>query len=410
MFRNRVSAQVNVYREILLALPLCAMSVPSLAIEPASVQVGMFELVPSFAIEQRYDSNIYSQADNEQESWVTVLSPSFQVGLDMGSLALELGYLHSTGLYENSNDDNYEDNRLSLNAEWELNHRNQFDFEYLFNDGHEDRGTGYSQGDAAGLIDEPNTFEDETFALSYTLGGEQSQGRLRLNLKDYSREYTDDASFTRDRDEVGGGAAFFWRVGGRTELLAEVNTSDIEYDEDVDDVIGTQDILDSTATTYLLGVTWEGSGKTEGSIKVGQAEKNFDDDDREDFSGFSWDVGIKWSPKEYSVFSLNSSRDEQEINTGSGSYIDYKFINVSWQQGWTDRVSSNVYFQMADETYEGNVDERSDEVSTYGLRIDYSMLRWLELGLSLADIQRDSNVGEYEFDRQQVAFHFQVSL
>jgi hypothetical protein len=44
------------------------------------------------------------------------------------------------------------------------------------------------------------------------------------------------------------------------------------------------------------------------------------------------------------------------------------------------------------------------------MRIDYAMRRWLGLGLSLNNIDRDSNVDTFVYERQQIVLHVQLSL
>lgn len=395
----------------LLALAAAIVSTNALALEPATIKVGVFDVVPAVGIDQRYDDNIFSQASDEEDSWVTVIKPAVSATADFGSVEVELAYQHTAGYYDNSSDDNFNDNRLEANLSWELNHRNQLDLKAIYNDSHEDRGTGFSEGVGAGGIDEPDTFEETTVDAKYTYGGDTSRGRLVLNLANYSKDFTNHRDLTRgrDRDDFKTGATFLWRVGGKTDVLAEVRRTDIDYVSDPADVVGVFDTLDSVATKYLLGVTWEATAKTQGSIKVGQAKKDFDDSDRDDFSGTSWEVGVQWAPKTYSVLSLNTAREDRETN-GTGNFIDAETFGLGWEHNWTDRFSSNVYYNLEQETYEDDAAGREDDLTSYGVRFDYEMRRWLELGVSAVYSERDSNLNGFDFERNQVTLHLLMSL
>jgi hypothetical protein len=379
--------------------------------EPGSLDVGIFEVIPELALDQRYDDNVFSQAEDEVHSWVTVVAPSIQAQADLGSVAIDLEFQHLSGIYDRTNADNYHDNYVSTTLGWELNHRNQLDLTASYNDSHEDRGTGFSQGTAILEIDEPDTFEEVTFDAKYTYGSESSRGRLVLNVTNYEKEFTNhrDSTRGRDRDDITGATTFYWRVGGRTNVLAELKKTDVDYVNDPADLVDTFDSLDSDLTKYLVGVTWEATAKTEGSIKVGQAKKDFDDSDREDFSDSSWEVDIQWAPKTYSIFSLNSAREARETN-GIGSFIDAKTYGVAWQHGWSSRLSSSLFFNYEEETYKEDADGRKDELAAFGVRIDYSMRRWLGLGLTVGYADKDSNIDTFDYSRNQVTFHLLMNL
>ncbi|MYM65126.1 outer membrane beta-barrel protein [Pseudomaricurvus sp. HS19] len=401
----------SVFARSLLAVAVSASASGAMALDPAPVKAGVFEIVPTLALEQRYDDNIFSQPTDEQESWVTVLTPSVEATADLDTVELSALYEHSSGLYEASSDDNYSDNRVEAGVSWELNHRNQFDLTASYFDGHEDRGTGFTQGAAAGAIEEPDTYDEVAVDGKYTYGSETSKGRLELAVGSYEKQYTNHRDLTRgrDRDALKASGTFFWRVGGKTDLLAEVRQADNDYVYDPAEVTGSYDTLDNTSTKYFVGVTWEATGKTTGSVKVGQGKKNFDDADRDDFSGASWEVGVTWQPKEYSALSVNTAREDRETD-GAGNFIDAKTYGVNWQHGWTDRFTSTLFYSFDDSTYEGDASGREDETTTYGLRVDYSMRRWLDLGLSITETNKDSNFGQFEYDREQVALHATISL
>ncbi|WP_439134699.1 outer membrane beta-barrel protein [Pseudomaricurvus sp.] len=394
-----------------LWLAVALISGTTQAVEPAKIKAGNFYIVPILSFEERYDDNIFSQSSDETDSWISVVSPGVKLLSELSSVDLLLDYRHDAGFYANSSSDDYNDNYLKGAVTWELNQSHQFDLMALYRDAHEDRGTGYSQGDAIALIDEPDTYEDMTFEGKYTFGSDSSRGRLVLDVSDYSRQYTnhEDLTRVRDRDELRAGAAFYWRMAGKTNLVAEVQGADINYIHDPEEVLGQFDTLDSSTLRYLLGVNWEATGKTEGTVKLGLAEKDFDDDDREDFSGFSWEANVSWKPRTYSVFSLTTSSKPRETN-GSGSYIDSELYSLDWTHSWTSRFSTQLFYSQTDSRYEDSPIKRDDQEDSYGLRLDYNLRRWLDLGLSFKTTDKESTLAQYSYDRNQVSFFIDLSL
>lgn len=378
------------------------------ALEPAAIEAGVFNLVPTLSVEQRYDTNILSQPDDELESWVTVLAPSVQAQAQLDKVKIQFGLVNTTGIYERSSDDNYNDTRVNADVSWELNHRNQLDFSAVYNNTHEDRGTGFSQGASAGRIDEPDEYTEVTYAGKYTYGSETSRGRLVLGLTDYDKLYTNHRETTRGRDrhDVGGSATFYWNVGGRTNVLLEAQQKDINYDNDPVGGLGT---LDSTQTKYLAGVTWEATAKTTGIVKLGQARKDFDSNQRKDFTGSSWEAEVQWAPRTYSVISLNTSREPRET-TGMGNFIDAETYGINWRHGWTNRITSNVFYNISEESYEKAAVKRSDDLTSYGVRVDYNLLRWVDVGLSANYSEKESNLNQFDYERNQIALHLNISM
>ncbi len=382
-----------------------------MAAEPATLDIGIFKVAPIFTLDQKYDDNIFSQDNNENDSWVSIASPSIQAKATDGTSTYSFGYQLISGFYSNSSDDNYIDNRLSAEGEWELNHRHVITLDAELFDTHEDRGTGFSQGDAALLLSSPDEYRESTLGAGYTFGGIRSKGRLVSHLEYYDKRYTNHRSLTqgRDREEIQIGEAFFWNVGGKTDALFEIEYTDIDYVNDPESIVGTVDSLDSDLIKVFAGATWETTGKTEGAIKLGYAKKSFSDGDRDDYSGFSWDINVKWAPKEYSVITVMTGRRQDESN-GSGDFIDGQDFGINWAHEWNDRFDTLLSTNFSNEDYKGDPNEQEDDLFDYSLRVNYEMRRWLTFGTSFKYEERSSNQENQDYKRNIIALHLEASL
>lgn len=374
-------------------------------------KLGNFDVVPKLTIEHRYDSNILLQADNELDSWVTVVSPSISAKAEISDKNVELSYRHVAGYYESSSSDDFSDNYLSGTLNWEPSHRSQFELFASYIDNHEDRGSGFSEGTAATLIDEPDTLVTKAAGIRYGYGAIGSNGRLIFAFDHLSRRYTNHRSDTRGRDRKNNalGAVFDWKVGGRTSTFLEAEYTDINYVSDPAGMIGAFDTLDSVTQNYSIGVSWEATGKTKGSVKVGHVTKQFDDRDRENFSGENWEVNVQWKPRSYSVFTLLSSREARETN-GVGNFIDEKSYSLSWRHNWNKRLMSVLYYRFDDERYGGDSSNREDELNSYGARVNYTAKPWLDLGVSASMRDKNSTIRSFSHERTRVALHVTMRL
>lgn len=376
----------------------------------AAIRLGKgVNFVPSLLMEMQHDDNVIRSETNEIESWVTVIEPTLALVAEDGPHAYNLLYKLTHAEYTSSKEDSYTDHLVDGSAEWELNSHNRFSLFGGFLDGHEPRGTGFSQGSGT-VLDEPDTFQETSGRAFYSLGAETSKGRLDLeggiNTRDYDSRldtFGDDVTRVRDRDTTHGTVTFAFKVGPKTELLAEVVHRDIEYDV----VALGAATLDSDETDYLLGLTWEGSAKTTGTIKVGHREKDFEAGSREDFSGPRWEAGVRWEPLTYSAFDLNTARFSDETN-GTGDFIDTENYELAWHHKWLSRLTSTLSYSFVDRVYEGSV--REDEQTIASLKLNYQARRWLSLstGVLLDDI--DSNITGFNYDRTVFTVGFQASL
>jgi len=399
MIKTKVSGAV------FLAASLGASSVLAETEEAFIKLGGGVNFTPSVNLDVLYDDNVTSAETDEIESWVTVFTPGFLLSAENDKSAYTLGYSLTRGEYHDSEEDNYTDHEVTADAAWALTARHKLAVSGTYLDGHESRGTGFSQGGGA-AITAPDEFQDTDIQVRYGFGAESAKGHLDVELGTRERDFEGDArTEARDRSTDYAGVTFRYNVGARTEVLAQVNHRDISYD-----VTPLGDAsLNSTETDYLVGVTWEGTAKTTGSVKVGSSEKKFDDNSRSDFTGPRWEVGVRWAPRSYSSFDFTTSSRSDETN-GTGDFIDVASYSVAWNHEWADRLSSTLSYEYAEDDYEGDSDSRKEETNTTGLRVDYQMRRWLNLNAGVTYTDKDSTEAGSDYDRAVFAVGIQATL
>jgi len=146
----------------------------------------------------------------------------------------------------------------------------------------------------------------------------------------------------------------------------------------------------------MVGISWEGTAATTGTVKVGNRKKYFDSYDREDFSAPRWEVGIRWSPLSYSAFDFITERRSDESN-GYGNFSDVKSVTVAWSHSWSDRVSSTVSYNREDSEYAAT--NREDEIGNSSASINYQARRWLSFHAGLNVSDKSSNVDGFDYEK-----------
>lgn len=384
----------------------CAAALTSatvLAVEPNPIEIGNLQIIPTLGISASDDDNIFRSELNEVDSTVINYRPRIQAILDTGPNQFVLDTQLDKGEYDETSEDDYDDWSVAGSAHFELNESNMLDFNASYAELHEPRGTGYSQG--SNIPIEPDEYEETRVGASYQLGNNTSLGRIVLNAGNYEREYTNNRVLTafRDREDDNWGATFYWNISPRTSVLVEYRNRDVEYQNTL---VGT-DSLDSEEDYVFVGIEWEATAATTGSIRVGQGDKEFSDVGRDDVDKTSYEAFLTWSPVEYSTFNFFASRLFDET-TGLGDAIERETFGANWRHEWTPRISTSVNASFNDEEYVAGL--RDDDFDIISAGITYSVARWLDIGIDFGNEERDSSRQGFSYDRDFVAFRIEASL
>ena len=364
--------------------------------DPAVITHGPLSFEPLIDVELSYDNNIFRSAADEVDSWVMRLEPILNTVVDADGQIYTFTYTGDYGFYANSGDDDYNDHDFYAGADLNLNLRNQLNLAASYTMGHQDRGTGITEGMDPNnpIIDSPIELDTTELDAEYTFGSTESTNRLVLAGRYTDIQYQNYPDLTRflSRDGTRVGATFYYRVRPATSLLAEVLGEKVSYNLTRP---GTAS-LDSKTIHYRVGATWDITEQTSGTIKLGQVNRKFDDNTREDFSAFDWDVTIRWSPRSYSHIDLVTTRLPQEAY-GIADFIDTRLYAVTWTHEWTERLDTQLGAAYWKEVFEGSV--REQETYIYNIALTHQWRRWLSFELGAGFEDRDSTIDRLVFER-----------
>ena len=370
-----------------IAASITGISAPTLA------QEGGSGLAYGIDAELRYDDNIYRSETRETDSLILEASPFVKATFIRGGNSYQLGYRLNKAEYFDASADSYDDHEFSA----EMNHRFTARQALTARIKHqlltEQRGTGFSEEPNL-LVDGPDDFDATEFAATYFIGAPSARARVELNAEhnilSFDSSYVGD---TRDYDSTQLGALLRYRVGARTDLLAEYRNLAVRYDNTPLDVLGQPIDLDSDEDYYLVGIGWELSAKTRGEVKVGQSERDYD--------GFSssnghWEVELEWRPLSYSEWILNTGRESLETY-GTGRFINVKKHVLTWNHAWSGRVSSKLQFGLTEDVYEDST--RTDDQTFWHAELFYEPATWVSLSAGYSYGENDSNFRLVNYER-----------
>jgi len=364
--------------------------------EPSNIEEA-FSMEPELGLEARYDDNIFRSATGVTSSLISIVSPGLFVTAQPSKHRFEFQYEGDFARYSDSSPDNYDDHYLEAGAYLALGQRSKFDIVGSYDDAHDDRGSGLTEGfdPAINRPLEPDEYQLAEILGRFSFGSGASKGKLVLETGYRDLEYTNHLDRTRffDRSENHGDATFYYRVMPKTSLLLDARLTEIDYQHDRT----SQPSLNSKEYRYLLGITWDTTAKTTGTVKVGYVQKEFDDSAQGEFSDPSWELDVRWSPRTYSHFDFRTARFPSESN-GGGSFIDNASYSVAWEHEWSERLKSRLGASFLDQDYRGSALNRKQELTEYSFSLSYQMRRWLSWTAGVEVNSRNSNIDRLEFD------------
>ena len=138
---------------VAIAISFCCTHAVS-AQEEGTIQVGKFDLKPVLTTDFLNIDNVTYASDAEQEisSWVGIVSPELNAYTEFNGHKVSMGYRLERGEYFSSEADNYTDHFANVKGDFEINDRNRLKGTLRYEDGHDERGRRYSNGDRKSVV------------------------------------------------------------------------------------------------------------------------------------------------------------------------------------------------------------------------------------------------------------------
>lgn len=366
---------------------------------------------PELEVAARRDSNIAMLPDPlRQADTIWYLRPSVRLEAKQGVNLYDVSYRGEYGRYDSSKLDNFNNHDLAAHSNMTFDARNNLKLGLQYQDRFDPRGA------LPGInTPTPNQWRQPSATGLYTYGAEDAQGKLELQGGYLDKRYVNNrlATSALDHSETGYGGTFLWRVLPKTYATFNLRQTVFDYKE-------TTVTLDSKNTFALLGLRWEATAATSGKFALGNVTKKFDaaghDAGRQDLSGPGWEGGINWKPRTYSSVDFITQRSTND-STGLGDFDINQAYQVLWTHAWTSRISSALTGSYSTDKFSrsalsaaaGGAD-REDTNKSAGLRLTYSMQRWLKLGAEYIYSLRDSNDNNFDYKRNQLMFFVSGTL
>ncbi|CZF80030.1 hypothetical protein GCE9029_01805 [Grimontia celer] len=401
---------MNIPKKTLIALALLGTNSWVLAGENNgfTTESGI-KITPLLDAYYEYNDNVgrYSTSESPDSSSALIAKPGVMFESDRNGNKYQVAYQLSSGYYFDSDVDDFLDHTFTTNSFVQINQRSGIGFNYTYLKSHEARGTGILAGDQlATIATEPAKFSLHNANFTHVYGTDDATGRLESNLRYENKKYNNYRDLTgaglatlstkfKDYDQVAGALAFYYKVFPATELLLEVDVTDRHYKLG-DPISGnTQDNLDAY---FLIGTKWDITGKTTGKLRIGLQDKNYDDEAREDFNGFSWDLDLVWEPLTYSTIAVSAAQIAIDPDQGN-NFINQTSFAANWKHFWLSRVYSDIAIGLLHDDYSQST--RKDDLMSSSFYLGYAFREDTEIKAGWRFEDNDSSIDTNSY-RQNV--------
>jgi hypothetical protein len=154
---------------------------------------------------------------------------------------------------------------------------------------------------------------------------------------------------------------------------------------------------------------WDLTGATTGEVKVGRSSRFFDESSISSNTRLAWEANLTWQPLTYSTVVVSSAQSSNETN-GAGDYIANTFTSASWDHEFSTYYSAGLTASLSSDVYVSDVNDREDDVVSFGVNGTYSPMPTLDITLSYSQAERDSNINAFEYDNQVVNLGLNFAL
>ena len=413
-YRSSARSCPAVFIGVVLGFMAAPGSVPS-AWAVGNLQLGPVELHPFFQISESFDDNICrteesicqdprdSTKTKDGEDRITVFSPGLQAVLHLGNHQLRTEYRGNFGRYAEFKTENYSDNTLKGDLAFSFPGGLSVLLKDDWKNGHDPRG--FAQNVDLDFYHRNTAGADLGFRAGPKL-------RLSLNAVTMVLNYADDArNGFRDRTDNTLGGTLYYRFLPKTSALLEYGSTSVSFDED-NPVLGS---VDSQVQRGYLGLTWEITARSQGTLKGGYVRKDFDPADA-NFSGGIVSLALDHDLSARSSAHLDAERDVRESNLVTQPYYVATGGRLELGHLIHSRLEAKLKGGFSRDQYPGamtigaETKKRLDDTWTAGAGLEYRPRTWLNLGLRYDRSQRRSVFDEFEYSDNLYTFNLGVVL
>lgn len=365
------------------ALVSAVFSIPVLAQDPdqmeGHIDVAGFALIPKVVTALSYDDNVYRAGTNPLSSDVISINPTLALVSAAGENYYALNLDIEDHRYPSVPRANFGSKVLEGLVRHDFTPRHSLSFDLKAGD--------LQIGNTSDRDGIPIELTQLAGKGNYRIGREEARMRIDL-FGGYSQNdflkltKLQDGTDTIDRDidsiSKNYGTSMAYRFMPWTRFLTEASQRDTDY-------INIPN-AGFKITSYLAGLSWDGTGKTSGYVKLGRRYRETDVPTEPTQSFQAWEISVTHYIRPYSELTITTTRDYGlgTSNPEESNLVSGKNLSIAWRHKWSDLFSTSVTWLNEDQEVQNfagqNLKNRVSD--TIDVSVFWDIRRWLKLSIS----------------------------
>ncbi len=347
---------------------------------------GNVKIVPTFKVEERWDSNIFMDSSDEKHDWITIITPGvaseFGFGQEGRHKAI-VNYEVECGIFGEYDKNNYGNHDVFSGLELDFN-------DYTLDINNDFKITS----SRAGTEFEHLTLRKEDMAQA-VLGMDFNKFSADIGYSFFIVDYHSDTLKNINRHENSVWTTGYVQVQPKTKALLEYKYKNIQYPDGVG--------RNANAHAIMTGLEGQLTSKMTGIVKAGFKIKDYNSSDRDDFTNAVVHTFLNYDPLERVNIFLSYKREAFESTYPGSNYYtgDHLRTDVNYKFGgnWVANANAKYLHNGYPENAPTVNKKREDNIWGVGAGLDYVWKEWMTFGVGYEFDQRDSNISGKNYDR-----------
>ena len=362
-----------------------------------SWEKGSYKIVPGVKYEQKWDSNIFYDSNNEKSDWISIISPSIygEAGFgDYDKHTAKVNYVVDLGMFAEFNNQNYGNHNVFGEVDFDLN-----DYGFKVSD-----NFLFTSSRAGTDQDNRNLRKENT--VSGIWSADFNKLSFDVGYSNYILEYLSDTLKGLNRMDNTMWTTGYIQIQPKTKMLVEYKYRNIQYPAKVSSG------RSGNANSGMIGLKGELTSKITGIVKAGYMYQDYKNG--QDFSAPIAFVSLDYRATDRlsTLFSYERTAYESSYQ-GSNYYTgDHMLLDVKYDLGRNfiakalGEYSRNDYDKRAP----GQAEKRNDNIFGAGCGLDYNWKEWASCGIGYNYKQRVSTINDRQYDQHVFSANIKMAF
>lgn len=360
--------------------------------DPLGIRAGGFLIYPSLQVGGEYDSNVFATEKKAEDDFGLLLRPRLNAISQWSRHSLNVSLFGDFGIYEEFDENNYQDFGASINGRLDITRDNELFAELALQRRHEGRESPESVG-SQDLV----TYFDGLARLGYrhdfnlvyvVVSG--AVNRLDFQEEDFNED-------RRDLVDLTGDLRIGYKVSPRFNVFVQGDYTVVRYDKTPDNAGFDRD---STGFGVSVGSDIDITGILFGEVRLGYISRKYDDGDLDDVNGPGGQARLTWNVTGLTSLIFEASGGIVETTQNGASANLQSDVSAEVQHELLRNLILLGRLRFTRDDFQGI--DRTDH--TYRARVGarYLLNRNLSVDGGYEFATRDSDVNGADYDRHLV--------